>query len=108
MASAEAKVVIIVLLILAVGFFYMNARDRITGGYASVQKTVDTEERKFAAEESYQATEIAQTLQIEQQSKPQKEEPTKEVSLQERFPSAINPCSDNIPPQIQTLVRGAC
>lgn len=106
--ASEAKVVVIALLILAVGFFYTNARDRMAG-YASVKQTIDMEEYRFAAEEPYQTTEIDQTLPIEQRSKPQKEEPTKEVSLQEVFASAqiVDPCSTDVP-QLQTLVGGVC
>ncbi len=101
MASAETKVVI-ALLILAVGFFYTSARDRMTG-YVPAQKTVDMEEYGFTADESDQALQTVQ--QTEQQKEPVKEE---QVSLQELFPSAVDPCSDNIPSQIQTLVQGAC
>ena len=109
MALAETKVVVIALLILAVGFFYTNVRDGTTG-YASVQKNVDVEEYGFAAEKDYQAKEIDQVLQIEQPPAPQKKEPTKEVSLQKVFKTAqpIDPCSDNLPPPIRTLVQGAC
>ena len=38
--QAEAKVVILALLILSIGFFYTNMRDHVTG-YASTQKSVD-------------------------------------------------------------------
>ncbi len=107
MASAEAKVVVIALLILAVGFFYTNARDRMTG-YAPVKQTVDVEAYGFTSEEPYQAAGPYQTSQIEKPIAPQKEQ-TKEVSLLEVFKGAqiVDPCSVDVP-QIQTLAGGVC
>lgn len=107
MASAEAKVVVIALLIFAVGFFYTSARDGMTGyvpaqRFESMGDEVATEEYALIAEESDQA------LPTEQPTIPSKERPQKEVSLQTLFPNAINPCSDNVPSQLQELVRGAC
>jgi len=52
MASAEAKVAVIALLILAVGFFYTNARDRMTG-YAPVQKQLSLDRQSSLDSDGY-------------------------------------------------------
>ncbi len=102
MASAEIKVVIIALLILVVGFFYTNVRDKMTG-YASVQKDRSIYEIDFATEEP------DQTLSIKQTSAPSKGPTKEEFSLQTLFPNAqpVDPCSADVP-QLRTLVGGIC
>ena len=103
MASAEAKVVVIALLILAVGFFYTNVRDGTTG-YAPVKQTVDMEEYGLAADDFYQE------LTNEQPATPSEERTKEEFSLEKMFPDAlrVDPCSNDAPSQIQALAQGAC
>lgn len=106
--ASEAKVVIIALLILAIGFFYTNVRDNMTG-YVPAQESVDMEEYALITEESYPATEIDQALPIEQLTTPQKESLQKEVSLEKIFPDdlRVDPCLTDVP-QLQTLMGGVC
>lgn len=105
--ASEAKVVVIALLILAVGFFYTSARDRMTG-YVPAQRFENVDYKFITEEYGFAADESDQTLPTEQPTISSKKQPQKEVSLQTLFPNPVNPCLDNVPSQIQTLVGGVC